>query len=343
MPELSRRAALLGAGAGALALSVPTSAQAVLQPTAPHTGEKIVVPAPGAPKFGLRFDSPEQLAAYTRYDYLVDHQPLLLGHRGGYYPDGPWPESALESMQNIVATRGSVFCEVDMRMTKGGQCINMHDATIDRETTGKGKLIDLDADEVLAHNLVNAKGQTTQLRPRRIQEIFEWAAQVDAVLWVDIKDATPEYVVQQVREYELESQVVLSAYGTDKLTRFMRLAPECVYFVPTIADDLPTVRDIKELADIGHVIGFAGYYLPDMRDSLTMQDRWNAPMQLELNRYDQNLPAGDLDDMYYKRAVEAGFRILCTNHYPAVSDVLGIKGWAPTPRVRRRRHRRGRP
>ncbi|WP_261795296.1 hypothetical protein [Nigerium massiliense] len=42
--------------------------------------------------------------------------------------------------------------------------------------------------------------------------------------------------------------------------------------------------------------------------------------------------------------METGFRILCTNHYPEVSDILGIKGWAPKAplhrghRGRRRHH-----
>ncbi|WP_052462503.1 glycerophosphodiester phosphodiesterase family protein [Nigerium massiliense] len=298
MTDISRRSALIGLGGGALAAAataaLPTTAQAALKPAPAHTGETIVVPTPGPAKFGLRFDCPEELAAYTRYDYLTAHQPLLIGHRGGYYPDGPWPESALESMQNILATRGSVFVEMDMRMTKDGRCINMHDDTIDRETTGKGKMSTLEA-YVLDQRLVNAQGKTTQLRPRLVQDIFEWAKRVDAVLWVDIKDATPEYVVRQIREYELESQVVLSAYGAKNVARFRQLAPECVYFIPTDPGSLPTVQSIKSAARIGKVIGFAGWYLPDMRDSLTMQDDWNAPMQLEMNRYDHNLHNDELD------------------------------------------------
>ena len=37
------------------------------------------------------FDSPAELAAYTRHDRLAGDGPLLLARRAGYHPDGSWP------------------------------------------------------------------------------------------------------------------------------------------------------------------------------------------------------------------------------------------------------------
>ena len=345
MSEITRRQSLMG-GAGALAALAAarpsTSASAATTPmvqtpvVVKPDAEKITVPAPGAAKFGIRFDSPAQLAAYTRYDYLVANKPLLLGHRAGYYPDGPWPESAIESAQNILATRPCTMVEVDLRMTKDGKCVSMHDSTMDRETTGAGKLIDLDSSYVLQQHLVNNLGQVTQFTVRESWEFIKWGVEAGAILWLDVKDASPQFVIDMIREYKAESQVIVSAYGMKNLAVYRRLAPELVYFIPTNAGDgLPDARAIAHETDIGRVIGFAGYYVPDIDDSVRMQRRYDAPMQIELNRYDEGLKSGELDDRYYNRVIETRFRVICTNHYPRVADILKLTEWAPKPRVRR--------
>lgn len=363
MSQLSRRAALFGGSTAAfigLAGASPADAAEVAgrggrrhpkpQPTPtpepcvdPHgtpkycsptnsrAGETITVPAPGEARFGIHFDSPDQLARYTRYDYLTRHNPLLLGHRAGYVPDGPWPESGLESAQNVLATAPSTMIEIDLRMTADGKCVSMHDDTIDRETTGTGKLIELQSSYVLQQHLVNNLGQTTQHRTREVWEFFEWGVPAGALMWLDVKNATPQFVVDLIRQYKAESQVIVSAYGLANLRAYMTLAPELVYFVPTNPSlELETIREIRREGKIDRIIGFADYYVPNLQDSLTMH-KWGAPMQLELNRYDQDLPAANLDDRMYTRAVAAGFRVLCTNQYAKVAEILGVTEWAPKP------------
>lgn len=112
------------------------------------------------------------------------------------------------------------------------------------------------------------------------------------------------------------------------------------YFIPTNPKGLTDASAIERETDITRVIGFAGYYVPDIDDSLKMQREFDAPMQLELNRYDEGLSSSELDAWYYERAVKTGFRILCTNHYPKVAEILGLKEWTPKPVVKRRRGRR---
>lgn len=353
MSSLSRRS-MLKAGSGTLAaiagsaavgLNSSTSARAAsgtalyTSPTNSRLGETITVPTPGAAKYPIFFSSPDQLAAYTRMSHLTETTPLLLGHRAGYLPDGPWPESALESAQNILATTPSTMVEIDLRMTADGKCISMHDSTIDRETTGTGEVLKLNSSYLLQQNLVNNLGQTTQLKVREVWEFFQWGIPAGAVLWLDVKNATPEFVVDMIRQYKAESQVIVSAYGLANLTKYMKLAPELVYFVPKNAGlELETIQEIRKVGDIDRIIGFANYYVPDMEDSLQMH-RWNAPTLIELNRYDADLPAANLDQQIYKRAIAAGFRAISTNQYQAVATILGVTGWGPLPKVHIRKGR----
>ena len=231
--------------------------------------------------------------------------------------------------------------EIDLRMTKDGKCISMHDATMDRESTGKGKVSELDSEYVLAQNLINNKGEITQFKVREVWEFLEWGVEAGAIMWLDVKDATPEFTIDLVRKYKAEAQVIVSAYGLKNVAKYRELAPELVYFVPTDPAGLPTVEAIAREMDISRVVGFAGYYVPDIDDTVTLQRKYDRPMQIELNRYDEGLASADLDSMYYERIVATGFRVICTNHYPKVAEFLDITDWTPKPRAQRPR-RRGR-
>lgn len=58
--------------------------------------------------------------------------------------------------------RGAVdIVEVDPRMTKDGVIVLMHDETIDRTTTGKGKVKDLTYEQLQSYRLKLADGTVT--------------------------------------------------------------------------------------------------------------------------------------------------------------------------------------
>ncbi|MFI7581055.1 hypothetical protein [Kocuria kalidii] len=295
---------------------------------------------PRAAGHSIVFDSPADLAAYTRHDRLSRSGPLLLARRAGYHPDGSWPCSALESAQNVLATRARTMIEIELRTTVDGRCVVLHEAVMGHGSTGAGPVSDQSADYVLSQRLVDNYGEVTRFPVREAADFLDWAVTAGAVLWLDVKNVSPQHVVELVRTHRAESQVVVGVNGLTELTAYRRIAPDLVYFVPTHPDGLPTVDDVRrEVPDIERVVGFAGHYVPDMEESLRMLG-WNVPMRLELHRYDENLPTDALDVHYYRRAVEAGFGILSTSHYREVSDLLGLAGWAPK-RVDGAPHRSG--
>lgn len=284
---------------------------------------------PRAAEHSIVFDSPAELAAYTRHDRLASEGPLLLARRAGYHPDGSWPCSALESARNVLATRARTMIEIELRTTVDGRCVVLHESVMGHGSTGAGPVSEQSADYVLSQHLVDNYGEVTRFPVREAAEFLTWAVLAGAVLWLDVRNVTPEAVVELIRTHRAESQVVVGVNGLRELTVYRRIAPDLVYFVPTHPDGLPTVDDVRrEVPDLRRVVGFAGHYIPDMEDSLRMRS-WNVPMRLELHRYDENLPADALDVHYYRRAVEAGFGILSTSHYREVADLLGLPGWAP--------------
>lgn len=71
-------------------------------------------------------------------------KPIVVAHRGA---SGYAPENTLASIKKAIAM-GVDMVEIDVQLTKDKQVVLMHDLTVDRTTNGKGKVRDLQFDEI---------------------------------------------------------------------------------------------------------------------------------------------------------------------------------------------------
>jgi glycerophosphoryl diester phosphodiesterase len=85
------------------------------------------------------------VSAHADFPALSGPLPLTFAHRGGA---GLWPENTLEAFRGAVAL-GCTHLETDLRMTRDGEIVVMHDAVLERTTDGSG--------EVSAHTLAELK------------------------------------------------------------------------------------------------------------------------------------------------------------------------------------------
>ncbi|TAK25806.1 MAG: hypothetical protein EPO26_02195 [Chloroflexota bacterium] len=77
-------------------------------------------------------------------DYFVVRRPYMLAHRGA---SAYAPENTVAAFDRALALRTDGI-ETDIRVTRDGVLVLMHDATVDRVTDGTGPLSDLDYDAV---------------------------------------------------------------------------------------------------------------------------------------------------------------------------------------------------
>lgn len=82
---------------------------------------------------------------------------IVTAHRGGWRY---FPENSLAAIDNAIKM-GVDIVEVDVQRTKDGQLILMHDPTLDRTTTGNGKIADRTMDYVQKLRLKNGAGIRT--------------------------------------------------------------------------------------------------------------------------------------------------------------------------------------
>jgi len=70
---------------------------------------------------------------------------LVIAHRGGIFPD--IPENTLSNFKMAIR-QGVDIIEVDLRSSRDGQVLIMHDATLDRTTDGSGDICDYTLEEL---------------------------------------------------------------------------------------------------------------------------------------------------------------------------------------------------
>jgi len=79
---------------------------------------------------------------------------LVVSHRGDWRYA---PENSLRAVQRCIDL-GVDIVEIDVRLTKDGHLVAMHDLTVDRTTTGTGKVSELTLAEIKELRLKNACG-----------------------------------------------------------------------------------------------------------------------------------------------------------------------------------------
>ena len=183
---------------------------------------------------------------------------LVSAHRGQKDPLAA--ENSLASFTNTVE-RGPIFIEIDIARSADGVLMLMHDATLDRTTTGTGPLADKDYRDLRRLWLKDGKGEITEERIPTLEEALVWARRNGAVLQLDLKPGVPlAEVLAHVRENRMENQVILIAYNLAETRAALARAPDMMISAGARnAGELPAVLRLAG----PHILYFTGTQEPD--------------------------------------------------------------------------------
>lgn len=88
--------------------------------------------------------------------------PMLVAHRGG---SGVVPENTLVAFTSAVETWGADMLEMDVRLTRDGEVVVIHDERVDRTTDGSGPVSSFTLDELqrldAGHRFVDPRGNAS--------------------------------------------------------------------------------------------------------------------------------------------------------------------------------------
>ena len=113
--------------------------------------------------------------AFSTYQDIIDwidnptnSHVMVVAHRGDWRNA---PENSIQAVLNCIEM-GVEIVEIDIRMTKDSQLVVIHDKTLDRTTTGKGKVSEKALEEIKTLQLKNGAGGKTHHKVPTLQEMM---------------------------------------------------------------------------------------------------------------------------------------------------------------------------
>ncbi len=203
------------------------------------------------------YDSAAALAAALRW---TPGAPVLVSAHRGAPPHG-LPENSLAAFEHAL-NYAPVLIETDVRRTRDGVLVLMHDETLDRTTTGAGRVDVTTFEQIRALRLVTDDSLVTSFRVPTLAEALAWA-DGRAALLLDVKPDVPyPALVAAIRQADAADRVAVITYSLADHERLADLAPDLVVSAMT-----ETLADVDALVaspvDLDRVVGWTGVGVPD--------------------------------------------------------------------------------
>ena len=142
----------------------------------------------------LQFKTPKELHRFLSYsDTFI---PLVSAHRGG--PVKGFPENCTATFNNSIQYNPTIV-ETDIALSKDSVLVMMHDNTLDRTTTGTGKIEDYTYQELQQLFLEDNDGNKTPYKIETLDEVLKWG-KGKVIYNLDVKKGVPmQMIIDAVR------------------------------------------------------------------------------------------------------------------------------------------------
>lgn len=156
--------------------------------------------------------------------------PLFAAHRGGSLL---WPENSPLAFRNALAL-GADFLEFDVHLTRDGEVVVIHDATLDRTTTGTGPVRAKSLAELAALRLKDRNGMVTEERIPTLEQVVELAQAGKRQLLLEIKTDDRRQRYPEIEEkvfavldrHRFVPFTIVMAFEADTWRRVRQLRPD---------------------------------------------------------------------------------------------------------------------
>lgn len=160
------------------------------------------------------------------------------------------PENSIQALENAIYF-GADLIETDVRLTKDGHVIVMHDYTVDRMTNGTGRVSNLTLEEIKALRLKNNWGGATDYQVPTLEEFIQ-VAKGKVCLYLDkagydLPGHEEGHLVKELlkilkKHDVLEESVFVLNWPYEKAKRIFGEDLEKVIYCPVIEDKIPDLE-----------------------------------------------------------------------------------------------------
>ncbi|GAA4311199.1 glycerophosphodiester phosphodiesterase family protein [Compostibacter hankyongensis] len=162
----------------------------------------------------LKFRSVADTKAYFRYD--GPDATIISGHRGGAIKG--YPENCIPTFEHTLSATPAMF-EIDPHLTGDSGIILMHDPSLERTTTGHGRLNKYTLAQVQQLQLKDAEGSPTPYHPETLEEAIRWSIG-KTVINLDVKDVPLYRKADLVKKYNAFAYVIFTIHDAKEAKFF---------------------------------------------------------------------------------------------------------------------------
>ncbi|MFS2318968.1 glycerophosphodiester phosphodiesterase family protein [Maricaulis sp. D1M11] len=252
---------------------------------------------------------------------MTDHETrrvLVAAHRGAHLTV---PENSLASIDRAVEL-GVDIVELDVRLTADGVPVLMHDSTLDRTTTGQGRLDEWMFDDLQRLRLLMPDGQVSDMTIPTLDQALGRAAD-RVIVDIDLKVSELAPVLASVERHSHLDQVLFYHGDLEVLAQLRQLQPG-VQIMP-LARTLAAAQDYSDRFEIEVIHLRDSYANADLARAL---DQRNSSNWLNaLGRVDEFLAQGSQTAL--DRLLAAEVDIIQTDQPERTLAILDAKGLRP--------------
>src|SRR5690349_19721454 len=184
-------------------------------------------------------------------------RPLIIAHRGHSIEV---PENTLEAYRRAIDL-GVEMIECDVNMTRDGELVMIHDWTLDRTTTARGRVEELTLDEIGGVDAGSPFDPSfAGLRIPTTAETLDLAREAGILMCFEVKGETPIHY-RRVAEALVDLFVAkgalewafMSSYDHEALAVAKAKAPELLLAPERLPDDVPAdpVEAVRQATELG--------------------------------------------------------------------------------------------
>jgi glycerophosphoryl diester phosphodiesterase len=186
-----------------------------------------------------------QLNAQSLKDQLKKEDLILCAHRGGMYAD--YAENSLKTLEYLGKSfeGSSVMAEVDVRKSKDGTLFLLHDNTLERTTTGTGKIEESTDDYLRSLKLRNGKGDVLDETIPTLAELLDFVAKRKIFLMLDVKIDDWKAIMDLVKSKKAVQKCLVLTFKAGNSKKAHELSPDML--VSCLVKDQNDLNEISKI------------------------------------------------------------------------------------------------
>ena len=146
---------------------------------------------------------------------VTQHKLVVIAHRGSHLKV---PENTLAAYENAIK-EGADYVEIDLRTTKDGHLVIMHDESVTKMTREKGLIKDLNYDEIRNLKIKSpVKEDTTTYRVADFASVLK-LCKGRINIYLDFKDADVKKTYELIKEAGMQNNVVVYLKNPIQVTK----------------------------------------------------------------------------------------------------------------------------